>query len=490
MKTLLHLVALAPLLVFTPVAHAEARGPQITVEYRASYPANFLWLVNTLAGDAHSNTEAFQAYWRRIGCARPDDEAQLAVFRQVRDRYHGEYLPAPSDERFVVPVSPNEGDLHQRCQSIFLSSSTMDEAWSKAEVLLTDADRERLQAVFAHFQPGFEAHWKRCGYLHDYRARFVEYARSHELSALLGDAARFLGVPDQAALPVRVIFLFTPSSQHTYGRAVGRDLVVEVPEGQGPEAQVDVVVHELCHYFYDRGGVEHDAAFMTRFFGTGDRHAGPAWGLLNEGLATAIGEGLAMERLAPDTFTRTLSKPLGWYNDDRIDRFAKALYPDLREAIRAGRTFRDLSPAMLSAYDRALGHRSDDPKTYLASYCLVDGFSRRQGFERYFKQVPPRSVWHSTFASAPRMLERYPAQTVVVAAQASDLPAIEASAEAYGISKEQHAALRRYERAILVVRRPVNGYLFLVYGRTPEALDEAMARFGGLDRFNEGLAPL
>jgi hypothetical protein len=234
--------------------------------------------------------------------------------------------------------------------------------------------------------------------------------------------------------------------------------------------------------------VEADATFATRFFGSGDRHAGPAWALLNEGIATAIGEGVAAERLAPTAFAKASAQPLGWYNDAHIDPFARALFPSVKSALAAGKPLRELAPDVLTAYAKALGAEDDDPRTYLASYILVDGYSRRQGFSRFFEQVPPRSVWHASFGSAARLLAEYPAQTAVVAATAADLERL--SPEAFSLRPADLDAQRRHDRALWVLRRPTNGYMFLVYGRDLAALDEAMARFGGLKRFSEGLSAL
>lgn len=472
------------------LAAAAAQPPAVHVAYQAGQPANFFWLVNALAGDPHTSTAAFRDYWRQAGFARPADGDHLATFRRVRDRYAGEYLRDADERPSLVPVSPADGDLRQKFQALFLSSQTMDEVWLKGEVLLAERDRDALRDVFAHFRPAFDAHWRKAGHLAAYRDRFARFATAHDLAALLGRAAGFYGVPAARPLDVRVIFLFTPTARHTYGRAVGPNLVVEVPAGQAPEDQVDVVVHELCHYFYDRGGVEQDPAFMQAVFGSGARHAGPTWSLLNEGLATAIGQGVAAETLAPKAFAKTRGKPLGWYAEPRIDAFSQAIFPEVRAAMTAGQTYRTLAPSLLAAYDRALGAAADDPKAYLASYALIDAFPRRQGFARYFEQVPPRSVWHARFGGAARMLADYPAQTVVVAATAQDLPRVREELAAYHLTAAQLGALQAHERALLVVRRPANGYVFFVYGRDAAALDEAMARFGALPRFAEGLAAL
>lgn len=472
------------------VAAAPAR-PTVTIDYRASEPANFVWLLNALAGgDPHSGTASFRAYWKQAGLERAGDDAALADFRRVRDRYVGEYLHDDEAAGMPIPVSPNGGDLRDKFFSLFFSSATMAEVWAKAEVLLTDADRATLQGAFGHFAPAFAAHWKGCGALRGASDRFARYARAQHLDGVLAEAAGFYGVPAGTAMPVRVIFLFTPDRRHTFGRAVGPNLVVEVPAGQGPEEQADVVVHELCHYFYDRGGLERDAAFVKGFFAGGDRRAGPAWGLLNEGLATALGEGVATERLAPSVFASTRARPEGWYDDERIDRYAKALFPAVKGAIAAGGTVRDLGPAMREAYGLALGDAARCPATYLGSYVLVDGFPRRQGFTRFFERIPPRSVWHARLGNAAGMLGDYPAATVVAALTTEQLAALDEAPAAWQLTPAERAALAAQPMALLAKPRAMNGYLFLVVGRDAAALDEAMARFGAMARFEEGLTAL
>ncbi|MEM1325431.1 MAG: hypothetical protein AAGI23_05725 [Bacteroidota bacterium] len=84
---------------------------------------------------------------------------------------------------------------------------------------------------------------------------------------------------------------------------------------------VGVVIHEMCHLLYD----EQTAAFQHELEGyftqSESAYNRLAYGYINEGLATAIGNGWGYEQLYGTLDTTA------WYNDVYIDGFAHALLP-------------------------------------------------------------------------------------------------------------------------------------------------------------------
>ncbi|HEY9765793.1 MAG TPA: hypothetical protein V6C82_05485, partial [Chroococcales cyanobacterium] len=139
-----------------------ANPPALIVEYHALAPASFYWMINALAGDPHANGDS---YLVKIG-KKPGDEGALQDFREVIDRYRGSFNRMEPSENGYLPIPPS-GDysLSDRFSAIFLSSQNMDEAWSKAEILLSNEDLQRLRSVFDHFERRFDALWRESGYL-------------------------------------------------------------------------------------------------------------------------------------------------------------------------------------------------------------------------------------------------------------------------------------------------------------------------------------
>ena len=57
-----------------------------------------------------------------------------------------------------------------------------------------------------------------------------------------------------------------------------------------------------------------------------------AWAVLSEAIPTALGQGVADRAFRRSTWST--AEP--WYHTDDVDRYAKAIYPLVRDTLRAG----------------------------------------------------------------------------------------------------------------------------------------------------------
>jgi len=345
----LGLVLLAPTLNALPLN-------ALPLEFRADPPATWWWLLNGLAGDPHLDTAQWRQSWAELGLAAADDIVQWQRFAEVRDRYRGPYLRVDSQVATLVPVPPPQSSrLEVRLAMAFLSSRTLEEAFGKAEVLLQPRDLARLRLVFAHLQPRLDRFWHEQRWLAAWNQRFATWAKQQDLPRLLDDIARLFGLNPDELLGLRVHFVSAPrikgDGAHTvlHGRRLGTDVVVEVREQDLPQDRAAVVVHEATHAIEELTDLAGDMTLLTALLGepTGPR----AWELLDEALATAIGQGLAAQRWDPK-FAESLTRAKSWYVDDSIDPFAKTLYPLVKSAVAGGSTLRQLAGALVHAWQR------------------------------------------------------------------------------------------------------------------------------------------
>ena len=95
--------------------------------------------------------------------------------------------------------------------------------------------------------------------------------------------------------------------------------------------RIGVVLHEMCHVLYD----EQSSGFQHKLEGYFNESKSPykqfAYNFIDEGLATALGNGWAYNYLSgkPD--------PADWYNNEYINGFGKALYPLVSEYLAANK---------------------------------------------------------------------------------------------------------------------------------------------------------
>jgi hypothetical protein len=88
-------------------------------------------------------------------------------------------------------------------------------------------------------------------------------------------------------------------------------------------------MHELFHYFFATSKRKDAARLANRFAESDDPLAYPAWGLLDESLAAAFGNGMVLQKLDPKELQRRLARRYGLYSDEFIDPVARKLLPRL-----------------------------------------------------------------------------------------------------------------------------------------------------------------
>lgn len=91
-----------------------------------------------------------------------------------------------------------------------------------------------------------------------------------------------------------------------------------------------VIIHEMCHILYEAQTPEKQHAIDQMMNEFDSPYSKYAYTYLNEGLATALGNGWAYQSIHGKLDT------MEWYNDPYINGFAKALYPMTKQYVDAG----------------------------------------------------------------------------------------------------------------------------------------------------------
>ncbi len=96
--------------------------------------------------------------------------------------------------------------------------------------------------------------------------------------------------------------------------------------------RIGVVLHEMCHVLYDEQPGEFQHSIESYFAENKSPYSQFAYNFIDEGLATALGNGWAYKFLSGET------DPNDWYNNEYINGFGKALYPVVEEYIAANKS--------------------------------------------------------------------------------------------------------------------------------------------------------
>lgn len=310
---------------------AESTPRRIRLLTETRYTASLVHWIDSLAGTSGGKTiPIYQHLWQqRFGPPGEDDRHALSGFAAMRQ----------SIDAQTSCGSPPEGAAEAvagwRLHFLYLAleASSTEELLDRVRPCLTAGEAGELEAALTRFTPGFDEFWRNGTYLQEFETRYRNYVEHGEMLDYLDEVARFFDVDPSTAPPATLCFVLLPFDGPTHAQALGSRLLIEVRPSDTPADQTQVVAHEMSHYLFEQMPSSRRAALEARA-----RSAGPsgakAWGLLQESLPTALGQGLAVARLTPRDFDLRAS----WYHIPLIDRFAKMIYPILRRHMEAGRT--------------------------------------------------------------------------------------------------------------------------------------------------------
>ena len=183
-------------------------------------------------------------------------------------------------------------------------------------------------------------------------------------------AARFYAAPLAKGTPIDFDLVVLPGkSEWTSGEQMLAHGVIELLADEKPEARMDVVCHELFHFFFNARTPAQQASLAARFTSSSDPLAVIAYFLLDESVATALGNGVVNHVVNPPDYAKRSKKELGFYGNHAIDATAKGLLARAKEDPTLGPPLDspELVSALVAAAHDAVG---DDPRPieYLHTY--------------------------------------------------------------------------------------------------------------------------
>lgn len=361
---------LAAMLAVAPAAGDGGAGTSPPLETRVSEVANLVHWVDNLAGSSIGKTSSvYRRYWQeRFGDVTPADRAALETFARIRD------LPIPSQARLAnesgcIPLEDGTPGWHQRFMAESMKANSLPQFVDALSGSLSGADRAELLGALENFRPRFQKVWKDMGFVHAFEKRFDRYLEEGGLRAYLLEMARFFGVAGSSLPAMKVSFIALPNGGRTHAEADGDYLLVEIRPEDTPQDQVQVIAHEAAHFMMQRMSFEQIDALARQTFAAGDAGAA-TWRYLWESVPTALGQGLAEARLAPQRFST--ANP--WYHILQIDRYAKLVYPVIVESMARGETIHSgVMARMVDLMERSSVYRQMNPSGLLMTAFYVSG---------------------------------------------------------------------------------------------------------------------
>lgn len=464
-------IAVWAVLLLPCAARSAPRAPDaVRFQVDAGYPASLYYLIDNMAGGRFRASAYYWEFWRKRYGLGDQDRALLDRYARLRDRYAG------------GRAGFEEWPL------LFAGSRTLDDVWIKSKTKLSPKDALLLKRIILHFDRKFRPYWDKHGaYLGRAGADFEAAGMPRAIAVYLGRVADFFELPADFQRDDVLVLAWHPglkaSANLMHGRRIGRVMLVEVPEGLGYEDQIDAAVHEFIHDLFSAVPDSVRLALSEQLL-KGDQRSGIfLLQGMNEGLATALGQGLFIALHFPKRF----NPKGGWYASG-VDEFAKAIYPEVRRAVESGGTLR-ASAGTLAAAVRPL---AEDAKlgAFFKSHVLLTDGADASLLESLFNALDVGSVDHyspsadhSQLEEARRRMASDPARPVVVMIGPGSLrePLTGILNGVFDGDRLERVKKLAATRPLAVVSRSKSGRLHLLLLGTEEQLEDGLATLKTLD---------
>jgi hypothetical protein len=199
---------------------------------------------------------------------------------------------------------------------------------------------------------------------------FKAFLDKRNTDAFLERVARMLGARWPLLEPIRLVLIPIPnhkgSGASSYAHQSGQTVLVEILEDDNVEHRASVAVHEMIHVIWFSLEPEKRRALKESLIRAGKADGYLAWTLLNEGMATAIGNGIY-----PWSTSGTVPDGL-WYADEVIDQFARVLAPILLESYKSRTSLgSDFADRIMRAFRERFPNAAQDPRFVFRELYLV-----------------------------------------------------------------------------------------------------------------------
>lgn len=319
----------------SPATPADSRslllGTDYPIEVAAPFHAGLFHWLDSLAGlqgagmSAGKTIEAHRRdFVRVLGPPSDGDRDVIRKFADARFRYASAVLARRE--------AGEDADIHALLAA-FLEAPDEDAAWRSAAALVAPEDLAALRAGMDRFRDRYAEVAGGGTDLDAFVTGVRGTKRARRLESLLTDIAGFYGVELPTATTPRVILTPVAPGYGTHAMAIGRNLLIELRPEDGIAETASVIVHENAHFLFLSLPETRRASLRAVLDDHGPKGA-EAWVVLSEAIPTALGQGVADRAFRRSSWS--IAQP--WYHTDDVDRYAKAIYPLVRDTLRAGGT--------------------------------------------------------------------------------------------------------------------------------------------------------
>ncbi len=307
-----------------PIAHAEFK-----VEIRTSKIHGFYDFIETISGKPHHSDIILKFFQESVY----NDAKTKQWISEIQ--HAQESMPGFSFNGF--PSSRKSGadvELLFDIQSIF--SKDLNDFSTRTLGMMPESDHAHFFAAAKNILPIYEKLiWNPSfAALTQYKKKLIQVSKKAKIDELFKKAVQFYGSDWPNDQPFVISLYPTPGKKGaTSSSSLGATESVGVMMSDHDfEGTFGVMFHELCHSLYSAQPIDFQFKLEKMFLNLDSNYSAGTYRLLNEGLATALGNGYAFKSATGKIESHS------WYNNQYINAFSKAIYPLVEEYLQKNKT--------------------------------------------------------------------------------------------------------------------------------------------------------
>jgi hypothetical protein len=321
-------VWLCILLVLMQVAClGQSAGIQATVEVNRTF--SLVRFVDVVAGG--KGYRGVRQQFEQSAFNTPAAQAAIRRYQQLPREIDFEWPDYPPDR---LGSSGSSWNLFLKCAA---DAKDLPDLQQRAVGLMPNQTLVELGQVYQALGPAFEELlWRpyQTQLMQEQQA-YQAYLNQKQLLKHFTRLRTFYGSSWPDEVPYRILLspLPGPATTFTNSATVAANIVVLDchPASTDFVSGSTIMFHEMCHSLSVQQRQELQQQVERWYQSSGSLSWRYAYSLMEEGLATAAGEWIYKQQAGQP-------EPGEWYNDDYINRYAKALYPQVESYIESGRT--------------------------------------------------------------------------------------------------------------------------------------------------------
>ena len=371
------------MLAFFTVCSLLVYSPKVTLDVRFEMIPNLAYQLDVVSSlFDRGRSSAYHNLWNEKFLQTPEDKALLNKWRTIRVKLSNQSM-AESIKFPIAPVRlPYDNETKARLAGI--NATSIIDFGRRISKVLPSTDAKELTNVMSHFNRSFSIWWE---------AEAAEKGKNFQLEMqklvvnpkVADSVASYVQfyqaeIADGTAIPLQLMYKPKLKGNGMTGEQIADTSVVEFAEGESSANRIDVIIHELCHYFFWKGSAKHHIQLQNDFLAINDPASIPCFNVMNEGLASTLGNGMLAEKfMTPDSFKQYKDFDRSWYGNYSIDGASKATFEWLKEYVANGGTMFDsgFAKSYVEQIKKGMGDAIMTPQMQLlsANYILGNGWT-------------------------------------------------------------------------------------------------------------------